>query len=139
MKKKKSTNTSLNTTVMTDVLFILLTFFVLVSTVKKDSIEINATKVDKQADSQKQQKKSEQHVVTIDGENKIFVNGQEIKDLETLQTTLDNIKKKTPDDTLPAILLRPDAKSNSAKLIEIFATLNKVGLTENVQIEVDAK
>jgi len=65
-KKKSSSNTVLNTTVMTDVLFILLTFFVLVSTVKKDAIQVQAAKVDKQPNPQEMQKKTEQYVLTID-------------------------------------------------------------------------
>lgn len=137
MKKKKNPNTGLNTTVMTDVLFILLIFFVLVSTVKKDSLQIKAAKVDRQP-QQKSNTKTEQHVVTIDEKNNIFVNGKAV-DIQNLSSELGQIKQKTPSDTTPAILLRPDAGSNSAKLIEIFAALNQVGLTENVQIEVDSK
>lgn len=138
MKKKKSANTALNTTVMTDVLFILLIFFVLVSTVKKDTIDIKAAKVEKQP-QQKSQQKTEEHVVTIDAKNQIFLDGKAIQELQELSGAFDQIKQKIPDGTTPAILLRPDAGSNSATLIDIFSALNKVGLTENVQIEVDSK
>ncbi len=138
-KKKSSSNTVLNTTVMTDVLFILLTFFVLVSTVKKDAIQVQAAKVDKQPNPQEMQKKTEQYVLTIDQKNQIYLNGKPVENPEALQAALNTIKEKSGTEVIPAILLRPDAGSNSSKLIEIFAALNKVGLTENVQIEVESK
>ena len=137
-KSKKDQGSGLSTTTMVDVLFILLIFFVLVSTIKKDAIQVKATKVNKNQQSQ-QNKKTVQHVVTISDKNEIYLNGKPVKDPRQLRTSLDNIKKDTPKDTTPVILLRPDAGSKSAKLIEIFALLNEIGLSENVQVEVDSK
>ena len=136
-KRKKDQGAGLSTTTMVDVLFILLIFFVLVSTIKKDTINVKAAKVNKNKQSQ-QNKKTVRHVVTITGKNEIYLDGKPVKDPRQLRTSLDGIKKDTPKDTTPMILLRPDAGSKSAKLIEIFAILNEIGLSENVQVEVDS-
>ena len=136
-KKKKSQHPGLSTTTMVDMLFILLIFFVMVSTIRKDSIDIKSAKVKKdQQSASDENKKTEKHVLTIDGKNQIFIDGKEVKHAE-LQTMLGQIKEKVAKDTTPVIVLRPDALSKSSRLIEIFAILNEVGLSENVQIEVE--
>ena len=137
-KQKKSYSSGLSTTIMVDVLFILLIFFILVSTVKKDSIRIKSTKVARQKQAQLHKKKK-QHVLTIDKKNRIFINNKRVENSTQLQAALGNIKAKTPQDTIPVILLRPDAGSSSSRLIEILAALNKVGLSEHVQVEVEGQ
>jgi biopolymer transport protein ExbD len=138
-KPKKTYESGLSTTTMVDVLFILLIFFVLVSTVKKDSIQINAAKVDKQNPTKSQSKPTEEHVLTIDKDNKIYFNGKSMSDDKNLEQALEEIKANLKENSLPAIMLRPDADSRSTRLIEIFAIIGKVGLSEYVQIEVESK
>ena len=137
--EKKKHNPGLSTTTMVDVLFILLIFFVLVSTIKKDSIDIKAAKVNKDNESSNDDKKKEEHVVTVDSKNNVFIDGKQLNSSDELKSELTTVKEKIPKDMIPVIVLRPDAGSQSSKLIEIFGVLNEVGLADNVQIEVEKK
>ena len=89
-KDKKKYEIGLSTTTMVDVLFILLIFFVLVSTVKKDNIQINAAKVQKQVQQNMPNKAKQEYVLTIDKENKIYLNGKSVETEENLEQTLNN-------------------------------------------------
>ena len=138
-KDKKKYEIGLSTTTMVDVLFILLIFFVLVSTVKKDNIQINAAKVQKQVQQNMPNKAKQEYVLTIDKENKIYLNGKSVETEENLEQTLEQLKQNQDPDKIPVIVLRPDANSTSNRLIEIFAVLGKVGLSDYVKIEVESK
>ena len=138
-KKKKNYSQGLSTTIMVDVLFILLIFFVMVSTIKKDSISIKTAKVKKQEQTTKIKKKTKQYVLSVNKKNKIFVDNKLVKPGKELEKILINIKQTTPKNTIPVILLRPDASSSSSKLIEIFAALNVAKLSENVKIEIESE
>ena len=136
MKKgsKKSHEVGLQSSMMTDLVFTLFIFFILVSTLKKDSVEIKAAKASKTSASSA--KKTEQHTISMDSKNQIYVDGKLVKTTE-LRTVLQEIKNKLPQDAKPAILLRPDANSQSAQLIEILGALNETGLNEAVECEVE--
>lgn len=137
-KKKRKNEVNFCSTSMVDLMFTMFIFFILVSTIKKDSIDIKAAKVNKSSQSSSSNQKTEKHVITIDGKNQIFVNGKRIEEAE-LRSALTEVKDKMPADTVPVIILRPDASSQSVKLIEIFAVLNEVGLNQKVQCEVESK
>ncbi|WP_372366597.1 biopolymer transporter ExbD [Candidatus Uabimicrobium sp. HlEnr_7] len=125
----------MSTEMMVDVLFILLIFFILISNIKKDSVKIKTAKVDKQK-SAGSDKKTKEHVLTIDKKNIIYFNGKKIS-MKKLLTSLKKAKKETPKEFVPVIMLRTDANSSSGKLLEVFLHLNQAGLSDNVQCEVD--
>ncbi len=140
MKKRKKENQyeGLSTTMMVDVLFILLIFFILISSIKKDHIKIQAAKVDKQAAQKKDNKKAVEYVLTVSKENKMYLDGEEISSAQ-LKQAFQKIRQENQKETVPAITLRTDATSSSGKLIEIFSALTVAGLSDNARIEVDAK
>lgn len=142
MKKKrrhrrKQEQAGMSTEMMVDVLFILLIFFILISNIKKDSVKIQAAKVDKQK-SAGSDKKTKEYVLTIDKQNNIYFNNQKIS-LKELLDSLKKAKKDTPKDHDPVIMLRTDASSSSGNLLEVFLYLDQAGLADNVQCEVDNK
>lgn len=138
-RKKKKYDVGISNSMMVDVLFILLIFFILVSNVKKDNIKVKATKVDKNAVSKdKKNTKVQKHVVSINAKNQIFIDNQEVKE-DQISNLLKTMKEKLPPKTEIEVLLRPDANSNSSKLTTVLALLNSAGLGERIKLEVDTK
>ncbi len=135
--KKRQREVGLQSAMMTDLVFTLFIFFILVSTIKKDAIAIQAAKAHNKT-TQASNQKTEKHVVTVDGKDQVYVDGKKIP-LENLPEVLREIKSKLPKDTTPVITLRPDANSRSFKLIEIMDALNGAGMSDRVECEVEAK
>lgn len=135
--KKRQREVGLQSAMMTDLVFTLFIFFILVSTIKKDAISIQAAKA-KNKSSPVANQKTEKHVVTVDGKDQIYVDGRQIS-LENLPAVLRELKGKLAKDTVAVITLRPDANSRSSKLIEVIDALNGAGLSERLECEVEAK
>lgn len=135
-KRRKNGPSGMSTEMMVDVLFILLIFFILISSIKKnrDNIKIKAAKINKEKNTAAP-KKTKEHILTIDKKNNIFFENEKIS-FEQLLDLLKKAKKNTPVDYTPLITLRTDAGSSSGQLLKIFVYLNQAGLADNVQCEI---
>jgi len=137
-KKKKNQEVGLQSAMMTDLVFTLFIFFILVSTIKKDAMEIKAPKVQKQATSSSS-KSQYKFTITLDKKDLIYVDGKKV-DSQNLLSVFQDIKKKLPPDTGVSITLRADADSKTSRLLEVWAVLNGAGLGESqLECEVESK
>lgn len=135
-RDKKKNEVGLSSTMMVDVLFILLIFFVLVSTIKKDSIAINPPKVQANAEPH-EQKQRQQIVISIDSEGRIFVNNEQAKTDQELSNVLANIKRNIADNSELCVTLRADANSKNGKTAEVLVALTEHQLIDNLQWEIE--
>lgn len=133
-KKRKRTDVGLSSTMMVDVLFILLIFFILVSTIKKDSIKVKAPQVPGKADSSKASQQR-QYFIKIDNKQQIYLDGKQMS-AETLRRELTTIKGKRDNKKEPVAVLIPDQKLPSGKLFEIFLICQQAGIKFQMQGEV---
>lgn len=136
--KKKKQEIGLSTTVMVDVLFILLTFFILVSTIKKDNITVTPTKVKKAPDRQDQKQPHEQIVITIDAKDQVYLNGEAVGD-EQLREKLSHMKRNTPKDAKIEVVFRTDGNSRNRKTTQVLGVLSEQQLIDNLQWEAESE
>ncbi len=136
--KKQGKEVGLQSAMMTDLVFTLFIFFILVSTIKKDAMEIKAPKVQKQASSSNT-KNQHKFTITLDKQDQIYVDGKKV-DSQNLLAVFQEIKQKLPPDTGVSITLRADADSKTSRLLEVWAVLNGAGLGESqLQCEIESK
>jgi len=126
--KKERSSVRLDMTPMIDVVFLLILFFMLASTfVVQSSINIKMAMA-------KGAVGYEQRDLTITlvygeggpgGKGPVYVNDVEIKDMEELARVLTEAHTERPD---AMVLVRPDARIESARLIEVLGIANSVGI-----------
>ncbi|NUM34876.1 MAG: biopolymer transporter ExbD [Candidatus Brocadiae bacterium] len=137
-KKKQNQDVGLQSAMMTDLVFTLFIFFILVSTIKKDAMEIKAPKVQKQSTSSSS-KSQHKFTITLDKKDEIYVDGKKV-DSQSLLAVFQEIKKKLPPDAAVSITLRADSDSKTSKLLEVWSVLNGAGLGESqLECEVESK
>lgn len=125
---KLKVRASLDMTPLIDVVFQLILFFMLSSTfVVQSSINIKMAEA-KGATAYEQKDLS----ITLqfgpggpDGKGPIFVNKVEIQSMEELSRVLSEARADRPDIM---VLVRPDARIESARLIEVLGIANSVGI-----------
>ena len=138
-KAKKNHEVGLQSAMMTDLVFNLFIFFILVFTIKKDSMQIKTPKVQKQESSSSTPKSQHKFTITLDKKDEIYIDGKKV-DAQNLMSVLQEIKKKLPADTGVTITLRADADSKTSKLLEVWATLSGAGLGDSqLECEVESK
>ncbi len=122
IRKKLKEKAQLETGALNDILFILLLFFLIVSTLANPNVvKVNNPKG--KADT----KTKQNIVVSIDRENKIYLNQQEIE-VSQLDTIISNevTKVKQFQDT-PTVVINADTISYTGGFFKIMASAKRVG------------
>ncbi len=127
-RRKKPSSTGLNLTPMIDVVFNLLLFFMLSSTfVVQSSIKIEMPKAEG-ATELEQKDLSVTLAYGTDGpggKGKIYIDTEEIDSIQALAQRLSDEVRKQPELQL---LVRTDARTDTARLVEIRGIANSVGI-----------
>lgn len=122
IRKKLKEKAQLETGALNDILFILLLFFLIVSTLANPNVvKVNNPKG--KADT----KTKQNIVVSIDKENKIYLNQQEIE-VSQLDTIISSevVKVKQFQDT-PTVVINADTISFTGSFFKIMASAKRVG------------
>jgi len=126
--KKYKTRVNLDLTPLIDVVFQLILFFMLSSTfVVQSAINIRMA----EAKGAVQYEQKDLSITLQDGEggpgNKgpVYVNNTEVQSMEELSNVLAEARKERPDIM---VLIRPDRRIESARLIEVLGIANSVGI-----------
>ncbi|MHC4389737.1 MAG: ExbD/TolR family protein [Planctomycetota bacterium] len=128
-----SGNGGLNTTSMTDVIFILLIFFIAMSEIRAASVEVELPAVDNEAE----QEASDQTplVVEIAKDGEVSLEGTPVEDTEELVQRLRVYRQQQGD---PIIRIRGDRDAKNGKVVEVIAGLASAGLNK-IEIAVQKK
>ena len=123
-KDNNQSENSINILPMIDIIFAILSFFIISSLylTKIDSIKVN---LPKSSTAVREQNKPQ--IITIDNDEKIYFNSNEIllKNISTLiRTNIENIEE-------PIVILRADALVRHGFLIKVLDELRKI---ENIKI-----
>ena len=123
-KDNNESENSINILPMIDIIFAILSFFIISSLylTKIDSIKVN---LPKSSTALREQNKPQ--IITVDNNEKIYFNSNEIslKDISTLiRTNIENIEK-------PIVILRADTSVKHGLIVSLLDELRKI---ENLKI-----
>ena len=134
-KKKKQHEVGLSTTMMVDVLFILLVFFIMVSQFKKNKARIKTPKL-KTPSTKKQSIKTKKIALDIDKKNQVFLDGKKVK-MDDLFAHLEALKSKIPQGVRPVIMITGDSQSKLESFTTVLGILSQAKLAKYAQLETD--
>ena len=123
-KDNNESENSINILPMIDIIFAILSFFIISSLylTKIDSIKVNLPK-----SSTAVRQKNKPQIITVDNNEKIYFNSNEIslKDISTLiRTNIENIEE-------PIVILRADTSVKHGLIVTLLDELRKI---ENLKI-----
>ena len=123
-KDNNESENSINILPMIDIIFAILSFFIISSLylTKIDSIKVNLPK-----SSTAVREKNKPQIITVDNNEKIYFNSNEIslKDISTLiRTNIENIEE-------PIVILRADTSVKHGLIVSLLDELRKI---ENLKI-----
>ena len=128
-KEKNETGDSINILPMIDIIFAILSFFIISSLylTKIDSIEVNLPKA-----STAVREKNKPQIITVNDKNKIFFQSREIN--------LNNISSiiRTHIETIqdPIVILRADTSVNYGLIVNLLDELRKI---ENLKVGISTE
>jgi len=128
-KDNNESENSINILPMIDIIFAILSFFIISSLylTKIDSIKVN---LPKSSTAVREQNKPQ--IITIDNDEKIYFNSNEIllKNISTLiRTNIENIEE-------PIVILRADTSVKHGLIVNLLDELRKI---ENLKIGISAE
>jgi len=128
-KDNNESENSINILPMIDIIFAILSFFIISSLylTKIDSIKVN---LPKSSTAVREQNKPQ--IITVDNNEKIYFNSNEIllKDISTLiRTNIENIEE-------PIVILRADTSVQHGLIVSLLDELRKI---ENLKIGISAE
>ena len=128
-KENNESENSINILPMIDIIFAILSFFIISSLylTKIDSIKVN---LPKSSTAVREQNKPQ--IITIDNDEKIYFNSNEIllKNISTLiRTNIENIEE-------PIVILRADTSVKHGLIVNLLDELRKI---ENLKIGISAE
>jgi biopolymer transport protein ExbD len=114
-----------NNTSMTDVIFILLIFFISLSQIRTSQVDVNLPKVG--AKSEGKADDGKRIIIEVSKENGIFVDGKKVEEggLAAAIAAL-----RTPGGEEPRVRIRSDDESKSGLLVQVIAALAEAGITK---------
>lgn len=123
IRKRKGGHTEVHTGALNDILFILLLFFLIVSTLANPNvIKVNNPK------GQKDTKTKQNIVVSIDKEQHIFLGQTQITDLSMLDSLLKmEVNKARPGVDTPSVVINADTISYYGEVFRIMQAAKKAG------------
>lgn len=123
LRKRGNGRAKVETGALNDILFILLLFFLIVSTLANP----NVVKVNNPKGS-KDTKVKQNVVVSIDSTQKIFVGQQPVDNLSQLDTILyQAIKKETKINDTPSVVINADTSAYYGQVFRIMQSAKKSG------------
>ena len=128
-KDNNESENSINILPMIDIIFAILSFFIISSLylTKIDSIKVNLPK-----SSTAVREKNKPQIITVDNNEKIYFNSNEIslKDISTLiRTNIENIEE-------PIVILRADTSVKHGLIVSLLDELRKI---ENLKIGISTE
>ena len=135
MKKKKqyfwlSEETSINLTPLLDVIFNLIFFFLLATTIKQTQalIEINLPGA---REASVVEEKEMPLVVSVNAEDEIYFN-EELVTLEVLETRLEEVSERKEK----IVIVRGDSQTHHQTIVDVLDVCSRTGFTQ-VKLEVE--
>ena len=127
-RRFKSDETELDTGPLNDILFILMFFFLIISTMANPNvIKVN----NPQASSDAKAKQSV--IVSIDQNNGIFI-GQQRVPFDSLENMLRSHLPLTDSLTKPAVVINADSTVNWGDIVRIMQVAKKLGATTSASV-----
>ena len=127
-RKFKSDETELDTGPLNDILFILMFFFLIISTMANPNvIKVN----NPQASSEAKAKQSV--IVSIDQNKGIFIGQQQVP-FDSLESMLRNHLPITDSLTKPAVVINADSLVNWGDIVRIMQIAKKLGATTSASV-----
>jgi biopolymer transport protein ExbD len=115
----------LNNTSMTDVIFILLIFFISLSQIRTSAVDVKLPTVS--GNSRGAGEEGRRVVIDVSKENGIFLDGARVEpaDLGARIAAL-----RAPGEEEPKVRIRSDEQSRSGRLVEVIAALADAGIAK---------
>lgn len=132
MATKAQQQVGLQTTVMVDVLFILLIFFIVVSRVKDSNLPVDLPSVDRKKQTAPAVRGNTGLTISIDRKGGLHLNGEAASGVKGLRQLLSAHKSKATG--LP-VALRADKQAPSGVTVQVVHLLSEMGFTK-VQFDV---
>ncbi len=124
----------LQTTVMVDVLFILLIFFIVVSRIRESNLQVELTAIKKSKQPQQRQPQGGPGLIlTIDRAGKVHLDGNDAGGIDGLRKTLIARKTQSPGST--PVVLRTDKAAPSGITVQLVHLLADLGFSR-IQFDV---
>lgn len=112
IRSNQKISPNFNMSSMTDLVFLLLIFFILTSTL----VSINALEIELPS-SDKAKTEQTYTTVSINNEGDFFVNSEKVEDIETLESSLTNAIVEAKDST---IVVRADKTAQIKQLVKVM-------------------
>lgn len=131
LRRNKKTGAHVETSALNDILFILLLFFLIVSTLANPNvIKVNNPR------AQKDTKVKQNVVVSIDKDQNIYIGQSQVTDMQQLDTLLHAaIIKETQLNDTPSVVINADTISYYGQVFRIMQSAKRSGarVVANVQ------
>lgn len=114
-----------NNTSMTDVIFILLIFFISLSQIRTSQVDVNLPKVG--AKSEARADDGKRIVIEVSKENGVFIDGRKVEE-DGLGAAVAALR--APGGEEPRVRIRSDDESRSGLLVKVIAALAEAGITK---------
>ena len=136
-RSRKRVAVGLDTTVMVDVLFILLIFFIVVSQIRTSQIDLELPRVDEAvAREAPQSPESSPLLLSITRSGELRLDGRPISSIRALRSELGRQVGRNEVNSRRPVLVRTDEGARSGTLVEVLGALSEAGL-ETVRFDVD--
>lgn len=127
-RRFKSDETELDTGPLNDILFILLFFFLIISTMANPNvIKVNNPKASSEA------KAKQSVIVSIDQNRGIFIGQQQIAP-DSLESVLRSHLPVTDSLTRPAVVINADSLVNWGDIVRVMQVAKKLGATTSASV-----
>ena len=123
LRKRLRNHAEVHTSALNDILFILLFFFLIVSTLANPNV-IKVTNPKAKSDT----KAKQAAVVSVDKEGQVYL-GQQHVDVATLEPQLKAFLAKESTITNPSVVINGDTTAHFGLIIEISQVIKRAGAT----------
>lgn len=118
-----------NNTSMTDVIFILLIFFISLSQIRTSSLNVNLPSVSGKAEAAARDEDRRPVVIEVSKENGVFIDGRKVEEAG-LAAEIAAIRATARAGEVPRVRIRSDEESRSGLLVKVIAALAEAGITK---------
>jgi biopolymer transport protein ExbD len=127
IRKRLRKHAEVQTGALNDILFILLLFFLIVSTLANPNV-IKVSNPKSKSDT----KAKQTVVITVDKNQQIYI-GQKLIPIEQLETALKAFLAKETDK--PSVVINGDSTSNLGTAIKVMQVIKKLGATPVIAVD----
>jgi biopolymer transport protein ExbD len=129
LRNRLKKHTEIHTSALNDILFILLLFFLIVSTLANPNM-IKVSNPKAQSDT----KAKQSVIVTVDATQRIYVGQREIP-FEQLELELRNALAKDLQNEKPSVVINGDSTSHLGTAIKVMQVIKRVGATPVMAVD----